>query len=143
VKRSNWIWILLGLGVVAGGGIALIGVSPTIRKLGEAIATAEGFYSVGSRPYRNNNPGDLTVDITGKGVGMDGPFVIYATALDGFNALHKQISEWLAGTSLHISGNMTIAQAAQVYSPDGWQDWANNVADYLGVGTDTPLNQIT
>lgn len=117
-------------------------ISPTIRRIGEAIATAEGFYMEGSRPQRNNNPGDLTVDVSGKGVGMDGPYVIYATAEDGFSALYKQISKWLAGTSKYISASMTISQAAQIYSPSGWMEWSNNVANYLGVSTDTPLNQI-
>jgi hypothetical protein len=117
-------------------------ISPTIRRIGEAIATAEGFYVEGSRSQRNNNPGDLTVDLTHTGIGMDGPFVVYASAVDGFAALYQQISEWLTGTSAHISGGMTLSQAAQIYSPDGWLSWANNVANYLGVSTDTPLNQI-
>jgi hypothetical protein len=141
VERSTWIWIILGAGLLLTGGIAL-SVSPSIRKLGEAIATAEGFYIEGSRPNRNNNPGDLTVDVTGKGIGKDGPFVIYANAQDGFEALYKQISEWLSGISSHISADMTISETARIYSPDGWIAWANNVANYLGVSIDTPLNQI-
>jgi len=142
VERSTWVWIVLGLGVLLSGGIALIGVSPTIRRIGEAIATAEGFYVEGSRPQRNDNPGNLTLDLTGKGIGWDGPFVRYATSADGFEALYKQISEWFSGVSTQISGDMTISQAARIYSPDGWLPWANNVANYLGISTDTPLNQI-
>jgi hypothetical protein len=143
VERSTWIWIVLGLGLLLSGGVALIGVSPTIRRFGEAVATAEGFYVEGSRPQRNDNPGNLTMDLTGKGIGWDGPFVRYANSADGFEALYKQISEWFSGISTRISGDMTIAQAAQIYSPNGWLNWANNVANYLGVSIDTTLNQIT
>jgi hypothetical protein len=144
VKRSSvWVFIFIGAGLLLTGGVALIGVSPTIRRIGEAIATAEGFYVEGSRSSRNNNPGDLTVDLNGKGIGKDGMFIVYSNAADGFDALYKQISEWFAGTSSYISADMSIIQAAQVYSPNGAGNWASNVANYLGVSTDTPLSQIS
>jgi hypothetical protein len=144
VKRSSvWVFIFIGAGLLLTGGIGLIGVSPTIRRIGEAIATAEGFYVEGSRSSRNNNPGDLTVDLNGKGIAKDGMFIVYSNAADGFDALYKQISEWFAGTSSYISADMSITQAAQVYSPDGAGNWASNVAHYLGVSTDTPLSQIS
>jgi hypothetical protein len=34
-----------------------------ISKIADAIAFAEGFYVPGSRPCRNNNPGDLERDL--------------------------------------------------------------------------------
>jgi hypothetical protein len=117
-------------------------VSPTIRRIGEAIATAEGFYVEGSRPARNHNPGDLTLDLTGKAVGQDGAFVVYGSDVDGFQALYTQVGLMVSGLSEHYNPSMTISQIAQRYSPDGWQAWASNVAGYLGVDVDTPLGDI-
>ena len=62
-----------------------------ISKIADAIAFAEGFFVAGSRPHRNNNPGDLERDLTSKGSGWDGPYVIYATPQDGWEALRHQV----------------------------------------------------
>ncbi len=56
-----------------------------ISKIADAIAFAEGFFVAGSRPHRNNNPGDLERDLTSKGKGWDGPYVIYATPQKGWD----------------------------------------------------------
>jgi hypothetical protein len=58
-----------------------------ISKIADAIAFAEGYNALGSRPRRNNNPGDLEQDVTGKAVGHDGPYVIYASPQDGLEAM--------------------------------------------------------
>lgn len=118
-------------------------VSPTIRKIANAIATAEGFYVPGSRPQRNNNPGNLTKDLILKNVGWDGPFPIFANETDGWENLYKQVSDMLSGLSSHYNPSMSISEIAQIYSPVGWENWETNVANYLGVSTDTPLSQIT
>ena len=38
-----------------------------ISKIADAIAFAEGYFVSGSRPHRNNNPGDLERDLTRQG----------------------------------------------------------------------------
>jgi hypothetical protein len=47
-----------------------------IARIADAIVFTEGYFVPGSRPHRNNNLGDLEQDLTGKGIGRDGPYVI-------------------------------------------------------------------
>jgi hypothetical protein len=143
--KREWFWLLLAVAIVAaaGGGAALtVGMFPYIRKFAEAIANAEGYSVPGSLPARYNNPGDLTVDVTGKAVGVGQHWLVqYATPEDGWDALYKQVEEMFTGQSLHYDSSMTIAQIAKIYATD-WMTWANNVANYLGVTTDTTLDDI-
>ncbi|HEY2382497.1 MAG TPA: hypothetical protein VGK48_15080 [Terriglobia bacterium] len=61
--------------------------SAVVSRMADAIAVAEGYPVEGSRSRRNNNPGDLERDLTGEGIGWDGPSVIYPTAEAGRAAL--------------------------------------------------------
>ena len=121
--------------------------TPQTVKIAQAIATAEGFYTVGSRPARNNNPGDVTQDLIGKAIGMDGPFPVYATAADGWANLYAQINAWLEGNSAHATADSTITDISQFYttdSPPGAQNaWAINVANAAGITVDTPIGQVS
>lgn len=107
-----------------------------------AIAYAEGFYVNGSRPQRNNNPGDLTVDTIGKGIGMDGPFIVYATPDDGWDALRQQVRLILTNTSRIYNTDMTIQDVANRYTTTDQSAWAMNVASKLGVSPDTKVSSI-
>jgi hypothetical protein len=127
-------WYLIRDGVTA---------SNVIDKISVAIATAEGWYVAGSRPKRNNNPGDLTLDLTGKSIGTDsGGFIIYATEQDGWDALHKQVTLFFTGPS-HFNSNMTISEVANIYTATDAPFWAHAVAYNLGVSIDTQLKDIT
>ena len=108
----------------------------------DAIAYAEGFYVFGSRAARNNNPGNLTVDTIGRAVRYDGPFVVYGTVTDGWNALKRQIERMLDGTSAFYSPEMTIRQIADVYTATDKAAWAANVASRLGVTVNTVLGDL-
>ena len=110
--------------------------------LAEAIAYAEGFFVPGSRPARNHNPGDLTVDTTGAGVGHDGMFIVYANDGDGWAALKKQVSLMLTNASQIYNNQMTIRQVAQLYTTTDQLAWATTVAGRLGVSMDTKLADI-
>ncbi len=142
---------LLGIGYFvltqeqASGNSATAGNYPNyVVALAIAIATAEGFYVSGSRPQRDNNPGDLTVDITGTGVGTDGPLVVYGSADDGWDALYTQVNRYFSGTSAHAGPNSTIADLAPSYTGnDNADSWAANVARVLGVGTDTTIGSLS
>ena len=112
-----------------------------ISKIADAIAFAEGYYVSGSRPHRNNNPGDLERDVTGKGIGWDGPYVIYATAEDGRQALEHQVRLMFAGSHIY-KPSMTIAEVAHHYTSTEADTWARNVAQYLKVPTETRLDGI-
>lgn len=123
-----------------------IGNYPTyIRAVADAIAFAEGYYSTGSRPQRNANPGDLTIDLKGGGrsIGMDGVYVKYATQYDGWLDLYEQVRLMYVGPpSSHFNSTMTIKQVAALYTATEQTYWANNVAKRLGVTVDTTLLQI-
>jgi hypothetical protein len=112
-----------------------------VSKIAEAIAFAEGYFVSGSRPRRNNNPGDLERDVTGKGIGRDGPYIRYATAQDGREALEHQVRLMFAGSHVY-DPSMTIAEVARHYTATEPAIWALNVASRLGVTVETRLNEI-
>jgi hypothetical protein len=147
-----WQLLVLGL-VVLVGGSAMAGfidsISPTpgdvpqpdlVQRIAEAIANAEGFYVANSIPSKRNNPGNLT-DPTGA-------IRSFPSTSDGWSALFQQISLILYGGSQYYTAGMTIAQVSYIYAngqydPQGAANWARNVSNYLGVSTDTPMNQLT
>jgi len=113
-----------------------------INAFAVAIAYAEGFYVNGSRAQRNNNPGNITLDITNEGIGKDGPFIIYATAEDGWQALKKQVSMILNNTSGIYNSEMTIAEIAEKYTATEQAAWAMNVASKLGISPTTKISSL-
>ena len=112
-----------------------------ISKIADAIAFAEGYFVSGSRPRRNNNPGDLELDTTGKGIARDGPYVVYATAEDGREAIEHQVRLMFAGSHIY-KPSMTISEVARHYTATDAKIWARNVASHLGVAVETRLDQI-
>jgi len=129
------------------GGILDTSNSNNVVKIAEAIAAAEGFYVKGSRPQRNNNPGDMTKDLIGRAIAWDGAYPKYSVASDGWANLYAQINAWLNGTSRYHNAQSTIADLAGLGTEPGYtstdkEAWANNVAGFLGVGTDTPIGEI-
>jgi hypothetical protein len=113
-----------------------------INAFAVGIAFAEGFYVNGSRPQRNHNPGDLTVDTIGLAVGRDGPFVVYANDNDGWNALKEQVRKIVTNTSSIYNSDMTINDIAQKYTTTDQAAWAMNVASKLGVSPDTRIGDL-
>ena len=112
-----------------------------ISRIADAIAWAEGFFVPGSRPHRNNNPGDLERDVTGKRVGFDGPYVVYATFEDGWEALEHQVRLMFGGSRIY-KPSMTIAEVARHWTATNPEAWAKNVAARLWVGVNTRLEDI-
>lgn len=112
-----------------------------VRKIAEAIAYAEGYYVEGSVPNRLNNPGDLTRDITGTAIGQQGIYQIYASPVDGWNALYKQVRMMFSGSHIY-NPLMTIAEVASRYTATQAAEWAANVASHLGVTINTRLMEI-
>ena len=107
----------------------------------DAIGHAEGFFTSGSRPNRNNNPGDfiLAPPATAYTNKSDGTYAIFDTAQDGWQALEDQLDLIRRGASGHYNANMSFIQMAQVYSPDGADNWAKNVADRLGASPEESI----
>jgi hypothetical protein len=137
---------LLGIIVLykALGGAIVEGLNTpdNVKRIAQAIATAEGFYVAGSRPARNHNPGDMTADLIGKKVGMDGAFVVYSTDDDGWENLYHQIGLWINGGSSHATAQSTISDLSQFYTTTDQTAWAATVANSLGVSLDTPIGEV-
>lgn len=110
----------------------------SITNLAQAIATAEGFYVLGSIPQQANNPGDLKVPgWTGPTLGTG--IAIFQSVDDGWNALKKQLYLILTGQSAYYNLDMTITQMAATWTATQPDAWAQNVAAGLGVDPSTPL----
>lgn len=137
----------IGLVVVGGVLVYLVGgslsqFSSVVIRIAQAIASAEGFHTSGSRPNRNNNPGDLTYAFGYPTSGVDGAFPIFSTVTDGWNALYTQVQEMFDGTSAYYNPGMTISQIGLLYA-GGDPNWATNVASYLGVTPDTVIGGLS
>jgi hypothetical protein len=62
----------------------------------DAIARFEGFYSAGSRPARNHNPGDLKFAGQPGAIGQDSAgFAIFPDDATGFQALYNQLAKYV------------------------------------------------
>ena len=112
-----------------------------ISKIADAIAFAEGYFAADSRPRRDNNPGDLERDPTGKAVGRDGPYVVYANPQDGMEALKRQVQLMFGGSHIY-KPSMAIVEVARHYTATDPDLWARNVSSYLGVTVETRLDEI-
>lgn len=137
--------LVLILGAAAGAADILLTPSQQqVQNLADAIQFAEGYSVPGSIPNTLNNPGDLTVDITGTGIGSVNGFVQYSSYTDGRAALEQQAADMLTGPPMSSIYNpaMTIAQVAAEYTKTEVSAWASNVASFLGVSVNTPIGQI-
>lgn len=149
-RKDDWLlWLGIAglLGLAGGVGtvevIELNDLEKRVRLLADGIELAEGAGVAGSRPARNNNPGDLRLDTIGKSTGVDDAgFQVYATYEDGREALEKQVRLMLTNTSHIYNENMTVLQVAVRYTTTDQEAWAWNVASAAGVTPDTPINQI-
>jgi hypothetical protein len=117
-------------------------IAPTnqVQAIAKAIARAEGFYVQGSIPQRANNPGDLKLG--DKGYGLIDDKTVFPSPGQGWNALYHEVQLILDNKSKYYNSGMTIAEVGQVYS-GGDPNWAQNVADTLGVDTETPIGQVS
>lgn len=139
-----FVWVFFGgsegvLGVVTGPG------SKT-DLLARGIATAEGFYVTGSRPARNNNPGDLRlagdqgVDDEGFGIFSSADYAqalagLASASSDGWAALFHECARILAGTALVTPNGLdtTWTDVAMRYDTGGDNNWLPNVANIAGM----------
>jgi len=143
-NSNKWLLLFVAFFILAGGGLAMASgnISVQIDKLADAIAFAEGFYVAGSRPQRNNNPGDLTLSLGFPTTGMDDIYVIFATIEAGWAALKKQVELMLTNQSRIYTSNMTIFEVAQHYTTTDVSTWAANVAARLGVSPFSKISEI-
>jgi hypothetical protein len=113
---------------------------PGLSPLGNAIANAEGFNVPGSIPNTLNNPGDIQ--------DSNGNFLNFNTLTDGASYLQNMINGWFSGSSSLYNPSMTLQQTANTYvngnsntQTQGSTNWANNVAQALGLTPNSTLGQ--
>ena len=104
-------------------------------KFADAIAHAEGFYVSGSRPARNNNPGDFK-NWGGFPTDNDG-YTIFPDDATGWTRLDRFLNEIKNGTSPEFNSGMTFQQMGFVYAdgvhdPAGARNWTNDVVNFMG-----------
>lgn len=78
----------------------------------QAMARQEGFYVSGTRPARNNNPGDIEFGqfaLHHGATGSDGRFAIFPDPETGFAAMKALLQEHYAG--------LTIEEAINKWAP--------------------------
>jgi hypothetical protein len=118
--------------------IAYIGAPDYVNAWADAITIHEG-WTVGSRSYRNNNPGNL--EIQGD-LGVDsGGYGIFSSYSAGRNAL---VSDLVAKVNKY--GSWTLYQVMARYAPpseNNTQAYADAVASALSVTTTTLVNAIS
>jgi hypothetical protein len=112
-----------------------------------AIAQFEGFNSPGSRPARNNNPGDLKFAGQSGAIGKDtGNFAVFPDPGTGFQALYNQlaryVSQFPSDSILDIMAHY-LGQASPGADTQGnAYTYAAFVASQLGVDISTTLSQL-
>jgi len=129
--------VAIALLLVLAGMMVQSGGDSRIKRIAQAIARAEGFYhpSGTTKPQRLNNPGSI--------FGSNGQMIHFDTVAQGWDALYRQVERMLTGNSRYYSPEMTIAQIAQIYTGEAhYMNWANNVANALGVSVNTPLKDV-
>jgi hypothetical protein len=111
----------------------------------DAIARFEGFYSAGSRPQRNNNPGDLKFAGQAGAIGKDAAgFAIFPDAATGFQALYNQLNKYVRDFPGYSILEIMAHYLGQGSTPTSDSEgnafqYADSVAGALGVPADTTL----
>lgn len=110
----------------------------------EAIAREEGFGRRGSRPQRNNNPGDIEWGQFSKAHGAIraeqplGRFAVFPDVATGFAAMKA-----LFQAPAYIG--LTLYQAVAKWAPppeNDVQSYVKNVCDWTGCSETTPISTI-
>ena len=116
----------------------------TLEQWAEAIKTYEGWF-VGSRSYRNNNPGNIRY--SKYQIGQDsGNFSIFKSYDDGWKALIFQLQISVDGRSKYYHPDMNLVDFFKVYAPSSDNNhpvkYAEFVAQKLGVSPNSTLEEI-
>lgn len=116
-----------------------------IEAWAKAIEKEEGMF-VGSRSFRNNNPGNLKKGIYTDGLGAvdedNGNFLIFTDYKAGFSALCAFLTNACEGDYLRYKGT-TLKQFTDFYAnPPAGSRYAENVAKALGAPVDIPIAKL-
>ena len=115
----------------------------------EAIAREEGYYVSGSRPQRNNNPGDLIFCAESQRFGAthgDPRFAVFPDDMTGWNALRR----WLSVPAEFENGNLvagylgaTLEQIVNRFAPPVENQTASYMANVCTWTSLSPSSIIT
>jgi hypothetical protein len=112
---------------------------PQLQPLTTAIAQAESGGGIAGVAATANNPGNLFIGDQGYGTASNGE-TIFGSMSDGWAALENQVQGMLNGSSSIYNPNMSIQDAASLYTGgDNPTAWANNVATGLGTTPSSSL----
>lgn len=129
--------------LVAGSDIPAFGgqvPSDKVKQIAQAIAHAEGFGVAGAIPTRAHNPGDLKMGDIGNGA-INGK-TVFASDVDGWNALYKQIDLMVSGGSEYYQPSDSWRRIATVWvGTSDYVNWLNTVTGDLGVDSDSSLQE--
>jgi hypothetical protein len=111
------------------------------------IAQFEGFNSPGTRPARNNNPGDLKFARQVGAIGADsGGFAVFPDPVTGFQALYRQLQKYVTDypndSILDIMAHYLGQSTPTVNAQGDAFTYAAAVASSLGVDIGTTLAQL-
>jgi hypothetical protein len=106
----------------------------------QAIAREEGFFVVGTRPQRNNNPGDIEWHARGIASAYgathgDPRFAVFPTAEQGFAAMKALLEA-------PLYRGLTVAQALDKWAPpveNNTNAYTANVCKWVGCTPETPI----
>lgn len=129
--------------LVAGADIPAFGgqvPSDKVKTIAQAIAHAEGFGVNNAIPTRAHNPGDLKMGDIGNGA-INGK-TVFASDVDGWNALYKQIDLMVSGGSAYYTATDSWRRIAQTWvGTSDYVNWLSTVTNDLGVDPDSTLQE--
>jgi hypothetical protein len=105
----------------------------------EAVARQEGFNVLGTRPRRNNNPGDIEYGRFARAhgaTGTDGRFAIFPTAEAGFAAMRALFVGAYRG--------LTVRQAIEKWAPSNENDtdlYVRRVVEWTNLTPDSIIDE--
>jgi hypothetical protein len=120
---------------------------PQPMTLIHAVARMEGYYVPGSRPNRNNNPGDLEYHSWMSSLGgklepdtatQKGRFAIFPSEDQGFTALKMLFS-------FPLYKGKTLTEVFNTYAPQGenlTNEYLENVCEWTGASPDTIIDTL-
>lgn len=129
--------LIVGADIPVFGGVV---PSDKVKQIAQAIAHAEGFGVANAIPTRAHNPGDLKMGDIGNGA-INGK-TVFASDVDGWNALYKQIQLMISGNSDYYQPSDSWRRIAQTWvGTSDYVNWLNTVTSEIGVDPDSSLQE--
>ena len=116
------------------------GVSDSLAKLLRAMARQEGTFLQGTRPQRDNNPGDIEYGAFARAhgaIGSDGRFAIFPDMATGFQAMAALLSS-------PSYRKLTLGEALHRWDSDPKESplYQQHIHDWTGLDLRTPMADI-